>query len=124
MENGLDENQPHDKAGFRKKFSITDHIYTLKQVIEITNEYNPLLCVGFIDYEKAFDSVEHFAIIETLRKINTIETYVQILENIYRHATARMHIDNLVSEEFHIKKTPSLLNFLLQPSKKYFKKLT
>ncbi|KAK3790884.1 hypothetical protein RRG08_011097 [Elysia crispata] len=65
MENTLDENQPRDQAGFRRGFSTTDHIFTLNQVIEKSNEYNLPLCVGFIDYEKAFDSVEHFAIFST-----------------------------------------------------------
>ena len=104
MENILDQNQPRDQAGFRRKFSTIDHIYTLNQIIEKTNEYNLPLCVGFIDYEKAFDSVEHFAIFEALRKININETYVQILENIYRKATASIHMDDLVSEKFQIKR--------------------
>ena len=101
MENILDQNQPRDQAGFRRKFST---IYTLNQIIEKTNEYNLPLCVGFIDYEKAFDSVEHFAIFEALRKININETYVQILENIYRKATASIQMDDLVSEKFQIKR--------------------
>ena len=103
----MDQNQPRDQAGFRRKFSTIDHIYTLNQIIEKTNEYNLPLCVGFIDYEKAFDSVERFAIFEALRKININETYVQILEKkkyIYRKATASMHIDDLVSEKFQIKR--------------------
>ena len=104
MERILDENQPRDQAGFRKGYSTTDHIYTLNQVIEKSNEYNLPLCVGFIDYEKAFDSIEHFAIFEALRKININETYVQILENIYHKATARIHLDNLMSEQFNIKR--------------------
>ena len=83
MEEVLDRNQPREQAGFRKKISTTDHIYTLNQVIEKCNEFNLPLCVGYIDYEKAFDSVEHFAIFEALRKINVKEDYVQILENIY-----------------------------------------
>ena len=53
---------------------------------------------------KAFDSVEHFAIFEALRKININETYVQILENIYKKATASIHMDDLVSEKFQIKR--------------------
>ncbi|KAK3788510.1 hypothetical protein RRG08_053137 [Elysia crispata] len=73
-----------------------------RMVIEKSNEYNLPLCVGFIDYEKAFDSVEHFAIFDALRKININETYVAILENIYQKATARVHIDNLESETFPI----------------------
>ncbi|GFO40357.1 endonuclease-reverse transcriptase [Plakobranchus ocellatus] len=102
MERILDENQPRDQAGFRKGYSTTDHIYILNQVIEKSNEYNLPLCVGFIDYEKAFDSVEHFAIFDALRKININETYVTILDNIYRNASARVHIDNLESEPFPI----------------------
>ncbi|GFR95769.1 RNA-directed DNA polymerase (Reverse transcriptase) domain containing protein [Elysia marginata] len=70
MEIVLHENEPCYQAGFRKKFSTEDHIYNLNQVIGKTKEYNLPLCVGFIDYEKAFDSVEHFAIIEAPRKIN------------------------------------------------------
>ena len=66
MENILDQNQPRDQAGFRRKSSTIDQIYTLNQIIKKTNEYNLPLCVGFIDYEKAFDSVEHFAIFEAL----------------------------------------------------------
>ena len=62
-------------------------------MIEKCNEFNLPLCVGYIDYKKAFDSVEHFAIFEALRKINVKEDYVQILENIYFNATARIHID-------------------------------
>ena len=79
MEEVLDRNQPREQAGFRKKFSTIDHIYTLNQVIEKCNEFNLPLCVGYIDYEKAFDSVEHFAIFEALRKINVKEDYVQII---------------------------------------------
>ena len=71
-------------------------------MIEKCNEFNLPLCVAYIDYEKAFDSVEHFAIFEALRKINVKEDYVQILENIYFNATARIHIDGMESEPFPI----------------------
>ncbi|CAH2083583.1 unnamed protein product [Euphydryas editha] len=35
----LDENQPIEQAGFRKNYSTTDHIHTIKQVLEKYNEY-------------------------------------------------------------------------------------
>ena len=60
-------------------------------------------CIGFNDYEKAFNTVEHFAIFEALRKVNINETYVKKkLQNIYSQATARIHLDKLVSDEFPI----------------------
>ena len=42
------------------------------------NEYNLSLCTGFIDYEKAFATVEQFATFEALIKTNINETYVTI----------------------------------------------
>ena len=61
---------------------------------------NTPLRIGFIDYEKAFESVEYFAIFEALRKTNKNETYINILQNIHSQATARIHLDKLVSDEF------------------------
>ena len=60
--------------------------------------------MGFIDYEKVFDSIEHFAIFETLRKIGVHEIYVKIIENIYKNASARIHLDNHVSDSFPIER--------------------
>ena len=102
IERTLDENQPREQAGFRKGYSTTDHLQALNQIIEKSNEYNLPLCIGFIAYEKAFDTVEHFAIFEALRKTNVNETYINILQNIYNQATARVHLDKLVSTEFQI----------------------
>ena len=36
------------------------------------------------------------------RKTNVNETYINILQNIYNQATARVHLDKLVSTEFQI----------------------
>ena len=57
-----------------------------------------------IDYEKAFDSIEHEAISKALKSIGMNETYVTILEDIYTGATARVphNMDNQVSEEILI----------------------
>ncbi|GFR57703.1 reverse transcriptase [Elysia marginata] len=122
MEIVLDENQPRDQAGFRKKFPTTYHMYTLNQVIEKTNGYNLPLCVGFIDYEKAFDSVEHFAITEALRKMNINETCIRPNFGEYippRYGTYA-HRQSSLRRVPYQRETPSLRNFLLQPSKKYF----
>ena len=48
------------------------------------------------------NTVEHFAIFEALRKTNVNEAYINILQNIYNQATARVHLDKLVSTDFQI----------------------
>ena len=49
----LDENRPKEQAGFRSKYSTTDHIHAINQLKEKCREYNIALCVAFVDYEKA-----------------------------------------------------------------------
>ncbi|XP_069993555.1 uncharacterized protein [Penaeus vannamei] len=55
--------KPRELAGFRCGFSTTDHIHTLTQIREKVNEYRKPLCMAFIDYEKAFNSVQIAAVL-------------------------------------------------------------
>ena len=68
LENQLDSKQPQEQAGFRRNYSTIDHIFTLKQILERSNEYEFPLCLAFIDHEKAFGSTKHKAIFEALSK--------------------------------------------------------
>uniref|UniRef100_A0A914XFR3 Reverse transcriptase domain-containing protein n=1 Tax=Plectus sambesii TaxID=2011161 RepID=A0A914XFR3_9BILA len=58
----LDESQPPKLAGFRRHFSTIDHLHSLNKLIEKTHKYQRPLYMLFIDFEKAFDSVEANAI--------------------------------------------------------------
>ena len=104
LESILDDSQPREQAGFRKGYSTTDHLQTINQIIEKCNEFNKPLCLSFIDYEKAFDSVEHEAILKALQNIGLNENYISIIKDIYTDATARIHINKQVSEEIKILK--------------------
>ena len=63
LEKKLDENQPREQAGFRSKYSTTDHIHAINQLKDKCREYNIPMCVAFVDYEKALDSVQTQAIL-------------------------------------------------------------
>ena len=76
LEKKLDENQPREQAGFRSKYSTTDHIHAINQLKEKCREYNILLCVAFVDYEKAFDSVQTQAILTSLQEQAGLEIRV------------------------------------------------
>ena len=58
--------------------------------------------IAYIDYEKALDSVEHEIIFKALRNIGINETYINIIEDIYTDATAKVHIEKQMSEEIKI----------------------
>ena len=102
LKTALDEQQPREQAGFREGFSTTDHLHAINQLIEKAHEYQLDLCIGFIDYEKTFDSIEHPDLFKALRQIGINEGYVCILEDIYTNATSRIHLDKDVSKVVEI----------------------
>ena len=58
----LMKEQDVDQAAYRKAFSTDYHLLALALVTEKTSEWNLDLWLGLIDFEKAFDSVEHSAL--------------------------------------------------------------
>lgn len=99
----LDENQPMEQAGFRRKFSTIDHIHTVKQIMQKYKEYNKTLYLTFIDYNKAFDTISHSAIWESLANQGIPQPYINIIQIIYTSSKARIQLDTL-GPEFHVRR--------------------
>ncbi|KAK6757628.1 hypothetical protein RB195_015443 [Necator americanus] len=73
----LHEAQPQGQAGF----TCMDHIQTVSRVIEVCREYRLPFVLTFVDYEKAFDSVEINAILPALVDQGVLVPYVRTLVN-------------------------------------------
>ena len=99
LEKKLDENQPKEQAGFRSKYSTTYHMHAINQLNEKCREYNIPLCVAFVDYEKAFDSVQTQAILTTSQE----QEIEEILKYIYTDSSVTLHLHK-ESEKIRIKR--------------------
>ncbi|KAJ8735284.1 hypothetical protein PYW07_006904 [Mythimna separata] len=99
----LDEHQPKEQAGFRSKYSTVDHIHVLRQVLQKYKEYNKSYYLAYVDYNKAFDSLEHEYIWEALQYQGIQEKYIRILKNIYSNSTAQIRLE-VTGEEFPIER--------------------
>jgi hypothetical protein len=91
------------QAGFRKGYSITDHLFTISQVIEKCNEFNIEAHIGLMDYAKAFDSLEHWHLYQGLVDAGVDFKYIRIVKNIYDNSTARIKMESL-SRPFKIER--------------------
>lgn len=81
-----------EQAGFKRGFSTIDHIHTLNQIIERCNEYKKPLALLFIDFEKAFDSVEHNAVLKALCTAGIEHQYIQIIKEINANSTTSIEL--------------------------------
>ena len=66
MKGVLEEELRDEQAGFRKERYCTDQIATLRFILEQTLEWQTSLYVCLVDFEKAFDSVDHQSILNIL----------------------------------------------------------
>ena len=67
--NKFDFYQQVEQAGFRSGFSTNDHLQVIRTLIEKCNEYKIGIVLIFIDFEKAFDSVETWSIWDSLENV-------------------------------------------------------
>ncbi|MEG7522719.1 MAG: hypothetical protein M3H12_06415, partial [Chromatiales bacterium] len=55
-------------------------------------EYNIPLCIAFVDYEKAFDSVQTQTVLTSLQERGIEDVYVQLLKDIYTNSMMTVHL--------------------------------
>ena len=61
---------------------MTDHINAINQLKEKCREFNIPLFVAFVDYEKAFDSVQT-QVLTSLQEQGVEDVYIEILKDVY-----------------------------------------
>ena len=62
-----DEILRKEQAGFRPGKATTEHIFTLRNILEQCNEWQRNIC-NVSDFEKAFDSVHRTSLWKILRQ--------------------------------------------------------
>ena len=92
-----------EQQGFRKCRGTADGIYVLRHMVEKIMEVQSSMAVGFIDLEKAFDTIPREVVMATLRSMGVPEAEVRMVEGMYEKSTARLVVGEGASEEFDVK---------------------
>ena len=91
----LNEHQSPEEAVYRRGVSTIDHLHAVPQALKDTTEYNIPLYMVFVDYAKAFDSIQHRAVFEALRVHSVQEKYINIIKETYAEGTAQIRTEKL-----------------------------
>ena len=90
MKGEVDKTLREEEAGFRQDRSCTDQIATLRIIVEQSIEWNSSLYVNFVDYEKAFDSLDRETLWKILRHYGVPMKLVNMVKNSYKEMPCRV----------------------------------
>ena len=107
-----------EQAGFRKNSGTREGIFNLKMIVEKNIETQKDIYACFIDYSKAFNTVNHEKMIECLKTTDIDQSDIALIANLYWEQDTKIRIGNDMSESLKIKRgvtqgcvlSPSLFN--------------
>tara|TARA_B110000196_G_scaffold86649_1_gene75141 strand:- start:271 stop:3555 length:3285 start_codon:yes stop_codon:yes gene_type:complete len=89
-----------EQAGFREGYSSSDHIFVLNEVINLYLQDKKKLYCCFIDYQKAFDTINRAALWGKLISNSVNGRFLKVIYNMYQNAKSCVKQETMVSGIF------------------------
>ena len=89
------------QAGFRKKFSTTDHIFALHTLINILQSGRKKLFCGFIDLKQAFDSVWRDGLFYKIKQFDITGKCFRLIKSMYDGIKSCVSVNGVSSNYFY-----------------------
>ncbi|KAK7113089.1 hypothetical protein V1264_012440 [Littorina saxatilis] len=102
MKNIVDSQLRDEQAGFRQNRSCTDQIATLRIIVEQSLEWKSPLYINFVDYEKAFDSVDRETLWKLLRHYGIPAKIANLIRNSYHGMSCRVIHGGQLPDSFQV----------------------
>jgi len=90
------------QAGFRQDRSCTDQRAALRIIVEQSLEWQTPLYTVFVDFQKAFDSVDRETIWKLMRHYGLPTKIVTMIRQFYQDATCQVIHDGKLTEPFSV----------------------
>ena len=95
---------PDVQAGFRKGRGTRDQIANIRWIIEKPGEFQKNIYFCFIDYNKAFDCVDHNKLWKILKEMGIPDHLTCLLRNLYVGQEATIRTGHGTTDWFQIRK--------------------
>ena len=97
----LNEMMSEAQAGFRKGYSTTDQIFTLKSIVELFLCQGRRLFCTFVDYSKAFDSINRATLWKKLFSYGITGKVIDVITNMYKSIKSCVMDSKLLGSNFN-----------------------
>lgn len=91
-----------EQRGFMPGKGTREQILNVRQIIEKARKFNIKIYLAFVDYSKAFDSVQWEQLWHVLKQMNTPTHLIHLISQLYRHNIAWVRIGQTLTEELHL----------------------
>lgn len=98
----IDKCLREEQAGFRRGRSCSEQIFTLRNIIEQSSEFQQAVIINFIDFKKAFDSVDRESLWNILQTYGIPQHYINIFRNLYTNSRCCVKTENGTTDFFTI----------------------
>ena len=95
---------PDVQTGFRKGRETRDQIANIRWIMEKAREFQKNINFCFVDYAKAFDSVDHHKLWKILREMGIPDHLTCLLRNLYAGQEATFRTGHGTTDWFQIGK--------------------
>ena len=95
---------PDVQAGFREARGTRDQIANIRWINEKAREFEKNIYFCFIDYAKAFDSVDHNKLWKNLQEMGIPDHLTCLLRNLYAGQDATVRTGHGTTDWFQIEK--------------------
>ncbi|PFX25640.1 LINE-1 retrotransposable element ORF2 protein [Stylophora pistillata] len=103
LRSAVDGRLRDQQAGFSQARSCADQIATLRIIVEQSTEWNSSLYINFVDYQKAFDSLDRPFLWKLLAHYGIPQKFINIIRNSYEGTTCKVIHEGQLSDSFEVK---------------------
>ncbi len=90
-----------EQAGFREGYSTLDHIFVLNSLIELYLGKGRRIYAAFVDYRKAFDSIDRTSLWSKILAHGIDGKIFRIIQNMYTEVKSCLRVNNQLSPFFY-----------------------
>jgi hypothetical protein len=91
------------QCGFRPGRGTVDQIWSARQIVERSIEYESSAYLGFVDLTKAYDSVDRSALLSVLSHYGVPRHLIDMVRELYTGTYCRVRTSEGVSDVFEVK---------------------